>query len=512
MSLVEMNVAAGILIIAIIIIRVLFLNDLPKSTFLILWGVVVLRLLFPFSFNATYSLNTFLLGRLQPSVDEFSNLAYIFSSQELSTTDSQMSLFSAIEMDSNLQNIVSTHDLEIVSVPLINWFLVIWLLGMMICVILFVSSYLNFYGKIKCALPVEPDFFDHWKGKQTLRRSLQILVSDRITTPLTIGIFNPKIILPKGMDSQDESQLAYVLAHEFHHIKRFDALWKLLAVGVACLHWFNPLVWVAFILVNRDLEITCDAWVVKKFGKHAKKKYAYALISMVEYQNEFTPFHSPFARHAIQERLESLVKTKKITRLSIGLASVLVGLLTFHAFSGAVVAHDETAYGEFLTELEPEVEMVDNVEDHWDSAAIYASLIPVRNGDVTFKMGDFDLNGTSREQFFFEGQEAWLAKIRESNEYLSAEEAALIVADKFYERFDVSVDDTLFDIFLSPYDLNRGEENNRVMWSGFIVMPDYLIDRDWSSQILSHFNIFADTGEINFITFPLEEQIYRPNQ
>jgi len=292
-----------------------------------------------------------------------------------------------------------------------------------------------------------------------------------------MGIFKPKIVLPVGMDLQGE-KIGYILAHEFCHIKRLDALWKLLAVGAVCIHWFNPLVWIAFVLAGRDLEISCDAWVVRKFGEHAKKTYAYALIEVVEYQNEFTPFYSNFAQHAIKERVESLMKVKKATRLGIGVATVLVGILILNAFASSATVTDED---EMIVGGSAEIESENDLNDNYfDIEAIYKELIDVNTGDMTFRVGDITLG--ERNDFIL------------PEDYFGIEEVSILLANEIYERLGISVDNTIFDIYVEPF-------YERLIWSGWILNPEHLIDlgEAHTQHILLHFSIFADTGELRFI-------------
>jgi len=468
MNLLEMSFAASILIVVIIIFRALLLNHLPKLTFPILWGIVLLRLLFPFAFDTEFSLNAFLLPpiirEIQPLVDEASVVEILPTNSENNIINSQLPSHSQGvsiegETNANLQDVEATNVLETaLDFVMINWIVLAWIVGVVLCAIFFGLDYWKSYQKIKYAIPVESEFFDHWKKEQGLKRSLQILLSSRIMTPLAIGIFKPKIVLPAGMDFQDKSKLQYILAHEFCHIKRLDALWKLLAVGVACLHWFNPLIWIAFVLANRDLEISCDAWVVKKFGKHTKKTYAYALISMVEYQNKFTPFYSNFARHAIKERLESIMNGKKATCFSVGIAILFICVLTVNAFAMPI------------TEAETET----------------GTIIEVSIEGMTFKVGDISLG---ERDFLMIGYDPF------PEESLSAEEASTLLAHAIYEDFDISVDGAIFDIFPRIIYLDDRDESMRMAWSGFI-RSDHLIDNGNMRDALFNFDICVTTGEI----------------
>lgn len=102
----------------------------------------------------------------------------------------------------------------------------------------------------------------------------------RISSPLTFGVLRPVILVPKKTDWTDETALWYVLEHEFVHIQRFDVLSKLLLIAAVCVHRFNPLVWVMYVLANRDLELSCDETVLRRFGGDIRAAYARVLIRM----------------------------------------------------------------------------------------------------------------------------------------------------------------------------------------------------------------------------------------
>ncbi len=103
--------------------------------------------------------------------------------------------------------------------------------------------------------------------------------------PVAVGIWNPKIILPKKMDYCNYRYMDFVLNHELVHIKRLDMLWKSCMVLALSLYWMNPFIWAMYILFVRDLEIACDERIIKKFGKESSSEYAYALVHFAENQN-----------------------------------------------------------------------------------------------------------------------------------------------------------------------------------------------------------------------------------
>ena len=156
----------------------------------------------------------------------------------------------------------------------------------------------------------------------------------RISSPLTFGVLRPVILVPKKTDWTDETALRYVLEHEFVHIQRFDVLSKLLLIAAVCVHRFNPLVWVMYVLANRDLELSCDETVLRRFGGDIRAAYARVLIRMEAARGGFAPLCNHFGKNAIEERITAIMKTKRITIVSLGLAALLVaGTVTVFATS-----------------------------------------------------------------------------------------------------------------------------------------------------------------------------------
>lgn len=152
------------------------------------------------------------------------------------------------------------------------------------------------------------------KEKQ-LKRKVVILLSDRVNTPVTYGIFSPKIILPRTMDLTDHKALRFVLEHELVHIKCHDNLWKIVALAALCIHWFNPIVWIMQILFNRDLELTCDEKVITSVGAEQRQEYALTLINLAGNKSGISFLHSSFGKNVIKERIVSIMKYKKTSAL-----------------------------------------------------------------------------------------------------------------------------------------------------------------------------------------------------
>lgn len=317
MSLLQMSIAGAVMILAIVVIRALAVNRLPKKTFLALWGVVLLRLFIPFSLPSVVSIYS-LMGWQRTSAGITEN----------GTGGGFAGLFLGNEATRIAQESASALPLGI------SIWKIIWIAGMLICALVFFTAYIRCFREFQMSLPVDNDMSQSWLKEHKLRRTISIRQSDRISSPLTFGVLHPVILMPKKTDWGNEDELKYVLEHEFVHIKRFDILSKLALIAAVCLHWFNPFVWIMYVLANRDIELCCDETVVCRFGRETRASYARVLISMEETKSEFVPLCSHFSKNAIEERITAIMKTKKTTIISLVVALVLVvGIVAIFATS-----------------------------------------------------------------------------------------------------------------------------------------------------------------------------------
>ena len=317
MSFLHMSVAGAAMILAITVIRALAINRVPKKTFLALWGAALLRLLIPFSLPSRLSVYA-LLARKTAAVMLDVPAA-------------------ALKADPAMQTLSVSPQPGKVNGAAISVWGVVWAVGLLACAAAFAVAYWKCYREFQTFLPVDNAVCRRWLQAHPLRRAMSIRQSERISSPLTFGMLRPVILMPKKTDWQDERTLQYVLEHEFVHIRRFDMLSKLLLIAAACVHWFNPLVWVMYVLANRDLELSCDESVVRYFGGGKRAAYANVLISMEETKSGFAPLCNHFSKNAIEERITAIMKIKKTTVLSLAAAAALVaGTVTAFATSAPI--------------------------------------------------------------------------------------------------------------------------------------------------------------------------------
>ncbi len=338
MSLLQMSFAGGILILAVIVIRALAINMLPKKAFNALWWISVVRLMIPFSIPSAFSVYSLMGSHAPGNGSQAIRVLPIGASGQ------------AASMPDSITNAVSTWT-------------VVWAAGVLVCAVFFSLAYWKCRKEFQTSIPVGNDFTENWLSVHQQGRRISIRQSGRFSAPLTYGVLHPVILMPTSTKWENTDSLAYVLAHEYVHIRRFDSIRKLVLIVVLCVHWFNPLVWVMYILANRDIELSCDEAVVRFFGENTKAAYARALISMEETRSGLTPLCSSFSKNAIEERITAIMKIKKTTVFSLVLAGfIVVGTATAFATSANAQQAESVGQGSG-TEIVTKPDSIPQVDD-----------------------------------------------------------------------------------------------------------------------------------------------------
>lgn len=351
MSLVQMSLSAALMIVAIIILRALTIERFPKKTFLVLWWIALLRLLIPFSIPSVMSIYSWISPDVPKAVHQevqeitesqsTSEPVLEIPSEVLQNASPQEDTVSAVPEQTRSEVVKNSTQFEMTPIPdtdieyvevkpsksfseiFFDMLPTIWGVGIGVIAAFFGINYWKGVREFRMSLPVENEFVDEWLPSHQLRRNITIRQYDCIHTPLTYGIFRPVILLPKESLEQSPSTLNFILTHEWVHIRRFDCVTKILLTAALCIHWMNPLVWVMYLLFNRDIELSCDETVLHLLGRNRRSDYALALIDMEEQKGGFASFASGFGRNAIEERIRAIMKMKKASLITI-LAAVVV--------------------------------------------------------------------------------------------------------------------------------------------------------------------------------------------
>lgn len=306
MNLLQMGFLGSVLILGTVVLRTAALHRLPKGLFLVLWELTALRLLLPFSVPLPFAV-------LSPP--DFGAAGFHFPPD-------------FVLVSGKAAEAVPTAAQHLPALPVL-----LWGTGALALACRFLRSYMRNMQTFRSSLPDRTPAVQKWLAEHPCLRPLEARRSDQITSPLTYGILRPVILLPKGMDTSETDTLCAVLTHEYIHIRRFDNAAKLIFPAALCLHWWNPLVWVMYGLANRDMELSCDAGVIRILGAAHRSAYALALIDLEEQRGGCACVHSYFSRNSITERIEAIMKFKKSSAAALAAAALLVVGGTTAAFA-----------------------------------------------------------------------------------------------------------------------------------------------------------------------------------
>ncbi len=303
MSLAEMSISALCMILVITAVRFLLKGRLPWSAYVIMWYTVLIRLLVPFRISSIFSIGS--LNKL---------------------TDIQVSNYDPplLTASPKAENMMYINQPDIInkSFSMIN---TIWLVGMITLLIYFLAVFIRYRRNFKDTVQINNKLLDSELSRFNFARNVRLYKSKSALSPLTFGIIFPKILLPSDMDTEDGAALKYVMIHECIHIKRFDALTKLLMILALCIHWFNPFVWIMFSLLNKDLELSCDEAVIKITGEGSKTDYAMTLIRLEEEKSRRTNLiFNYFGKNIAEERIVAIMKKSKTSIIGIITASIVI--------------------------------------------------------------------------------------------------------------------------------------------------------------------------------------------
>lgn len=299
----RMSLTGSYVILMILLIRV-FLKIAPKWISYALWLVAGFRLAFPFTIKNAISLlpkRTVTSGLV---VNEVIGLMFgekIISRGNYEPISSFIAEKTAVTRWSDFVFRKET-------------FMVVWLIGAVVFILYYVYSALRIKRMLKSARKIEEHIFE----------------ASNITTPFVFGLTEPNIYLPKDLSEKDR---AHILLHEEIHVRRKDPLVKAISYLLLCIHWFNPLVWIAFHAMSSDMELSCDEKVLKEKGIHIKKNYAGSLLALASPTVSYSGSQLAFGHVSVKTRIKNALNYRKpkffISFTAIVMAMVLgLGLST----------------------------------------------------------------------------------------------------------------------------------------------------------------------------------------
>ncbi len=294
LTILNLSISAGWLILAVLLIKLLF-RRAPAAFSLLLWGVVAVRLLFPVSVESIFSLlpsgetvRTEILYEAEPKIH--SGIAFLNAAVNPVLSDSMAPAPGA-----------SVNPLQVYGYIAA----VLWLLGMTGMLLYMAGSYWILARRVKGAIP---------QGEGIYR-------AEGIDTPFVLGFFRPRIYIPTFVE---EGELPYIIAHEQAHIKRRDHLIKPIGFVLLSVYWFQPLVWVSYLFLSRDIEIACDARVIRDMDREGRALYSEALLSAGRSPVRVSACPLAFGEVGVKARVKHVLSYKKPTFWVILTAALLV--------------------------------------------------------------------------------------------------------------------------------------------------------------------------------------------
>ncbi len=303
----NMSITGGYVILALLLVRLL-LKKAPKKYSYALWSVALFRLICPFSFSAAFSLFKTKLFDMSAAKNG-ATLTYV---PENFTSTASPQVTSGIPA---VNTVIAGSQADGIS-PLQIWLWVgvlLWVLGIAALILYNLITYTRLMSRLMTAVRLEGNIFE----------------SDNIRSPFILGFLRPKIYIPFGLSEQER---AYILRHERIHLKRKDHFIKLLGLAILVLHWFNPLVWLAFSLMQKDMEMSCDEKVLSE-SDGITRDYGMSLLSFAANRRFLSASPLAFSENGVKERIKNILRYKQAPRW----LAVLAVLLTVSVITACAV-------------------------------------------------------------------------------------------------------------------------------------------------------------------------------
>ena len=282
LKLLNLSISASWLVLAVLVLRLVSKRS-PKWMNVLLWGIVALRLVLPFSIESALS--------LIPSAETVSPVAV--QSAPAPTITSGVSV-----IDNAVNPSLSEHFAAVPTAsvnPLYVWTEIagwVWLIGLGAMLLYALASYLRLRRRVSVSLPIQDNIY----------------LCDAISSPFILGVVKPRIYLPSGLD---EVQRQNVLSHERAHLARRDHWWKPLGFALLAVYWFNPVLWLAYTLLCRDIELACDERVIRTMDESAVKTYSTVLLACSMPRKAVITCPLAFGEVGVKERVRNALHYKK---------------------------------------------------------------------------------------------------------------------------------------------------------------------------------------------------------
>ena len=317
----NMSMTASVAIVLVILLRLL-LKKAPKVISYALWGVVLFRLLCPVSIGSNFSVYNLFDAPAQESGTITSVIEYVPSN--IVHTEYPSVALPVPGISDVINEALPQGQEQLVADPLeapMSFATYAWMIGVLVMAIYSIVSYIRLRRKLSVVVPLRDNIF----------------IADDIKSPFVVGLFRPKIYLPCNLGDKEQE---YIILHEQHHIKRLDHVMKALAFLALAIHWFNPLVWVAFILASKDMEMSCDEAVIRKVDGDVRADYSASLLTLATGRRIIAGTPLAFGEGDTKGRINNLSKWKKPAVWVVLIAVVACAVLAVTVLTNPITMGD----------------------------------------------------------------------------------------------------------------------------------------------------------------------------
>ena len=317
----NMSLTASVAIVLVILLRLL-LKKAPKVISYALWGVVLFRLLCPVSIGSNFSVYNLFDAPAQESGTITSVIEYVPSN--IVHTEYPSVALPVPGISDVINEALPQGQEQLVADPLeapMSFATYAWMIGVLVMAIYSIVSYIRLRRKLSVVVPLRDNIF----------------IADDIKSPFVVGLFRPKIYLPCNLGDKEQE---YIILHEQHHIKRLDHVMKALAFLALAIHWFNPLVWVAFVLASKDMEMSCDEAVIRKVDGDVRADYSASLLTLATGRRIIAGTPLAFGEGDTKGRINNLSKWKKPAVWVVLIAVVACAVLAVTVLTNPITMGD----------------------------------------------------------------------------------------------------------------------------------------------------------------------------
>ncbi len=288
----NMSLTASLTGTVILLLRCI--KRIPRRVICILWAIPLIRMIIPVGLSGRYSLMSFVSSFTTKTVTVYEN-PHLTSTNHIMAADEYFPITYKVNV---LEDVMR-----------VGFF--VWVTAGLALIIALILVYTATMKELRDAVHIQDNIY----------------VSDKVNTPAVYGIINPRIIFPSRETDR------YVILHEQTHIKRLDNLWRIIAIVVACVHWFNPVVWLFLRLYMKDSELACDEAVISKLPRREHKEYA---LTLLRYTEARTVYASPFGGAGVKTRIERILSYKKLSVFSVVAFIILIVFIAYFLLTNSL--------------------------------------------------------------------------------------------------------------------------------------------------------------------------------